>query len=106
MYLALHFGIRSANYPLLDEELTAGAIPESLQPYRDKLFVLTSTANRLNQVREERRPGSPYASMAQCRFEIAAAERIYEKFRIPFVDSANRSIEEIATVLTAKLKLA
>jgi regulator of PEP synthase PpsR (kinase-PPPase family) len=105
MYLALHHGVRSANYPLLEEELREGRIPDALLPFRDRLFGLTSTASRLHQVREERRPGSPYASMAQCRFELAAATRIYEKFGIPFVDSANRSIEEIATVLMRELKL-
>lgn len=105
MYLALHHGVKSANYPLLDEELSDGRLPEVLLPFREKLFGLTSSPSRLHQVREERRPGSPYASLAQCRFELAAAERIYEKFDIPFLDSANRSIEEIATLLMRQLKL-
>lgn len=105
MYLALNHGVKSANYPLLDEELVGERIPESLAPFREKLFGLTSNPNRLHQVREERRPGSPYASLAQCRFELAAAERIYDKFQIPYVDSSNRSIEEIAAVMMRELRL-
>jgi regulator of PEP synthase PpsR (kinase-PPPase family) len=60
---------------------------------------LTSEPERLMQIRTERRPGSKYASLAQCAYEIRQAEQLYRRYNIPFISSANRSIEEIATVV-------
>lgn len=99
MYLAIHHGIRAANYPLLDEEFEAQQLPESLVAHTDKLFCLVSSPMHLHQVREERRPGSPYASLDQCRFEISATKRLCVAHSIPTLDTSTRSIEEIATVI-------
>jgi hypothetical protein len=40
-------------------------------------FGLTSQPVRLSQIRQERRPGSNYASLHQCTFELRNAEDMY-----------------------------
>ena len=47
-------------------------------------------------MRTERRPGSRYASLAQCAYELRQAEQLYRRIGVPYVNSANMSIEEIA----------
>ena len=37
VYLALHHGVRAANYPLTDEDLESDRLPPRLRPYRNKL---------------------------------------------------------------------
>jgi hypothetical protein len=54
LYLALQFGIRAANYPLVPEDFDADALPAVLRPLRDKLFGLTISPERLHQIRAER----------------------------------------------------
>ncbi len=98
LYMALQHGIFVMNYPLTEEELEAQKLPAPLLQRRDKLFGLTADADRLAQIRNERRPGSGYASHNQCSYETRAAEQLYRKYKIPYVNSSNMSVEEIATV--------
>ena len=101
VYLALHYGIRAANYPLTEEDLEADRLPPRLRPYRHKLFGLTIDPVRLQQIRQERRPNSRYAQLETCRREVAAAERMFRNERIPVLSTTHTSIEEIASkVLT------
>ncbi len=103
LYLAMQHGIFATNFPLLDEDLEKPALPKTLLGHESKLFGVTSEPERLSQVRNERRPGSRYASIAQCSYELRQAETLYRKQQIPFVNSANMSIEEMAaTVLHEK----
>lgn len=103
LYLALQHGVFATNFPLTEDDLAEGALPRSLRGLDAKLFGLTSQAQRLHQVRSERRPGSKYASLAQCAFELRQAEQLYRRHNVPFLDSANMSIEEIAaTVMQEK----
>jgi len=97
LYLALHFGIKAANYPLTPDDLDRQELPAVLSRYRDKLFALTIDPGRLQQVREQRRPGSRYAKMEQCRYEVDAAERLIRRERISVLSTTNTSIEEIAS---------
>ena len=106
MYLAIHHGIRAANYPLLDEEFSAQQLPASLQPHVHKLFGLVSSPQHLHQVRTERRPDSLYASLEQCGFEISAAKKLFAAHDIPVIDTSTRSIEEIATLILRHLESA
>ena len=87
LYLAMQFGIKVANYPLM----------EPLLPYTDKLFGLTINPERLHRVRSERRPGSVYASLENCRHEVQMAEKLMQRINVNWIDSTSRSIEEIAT---------
>ena len=102
LYMALQFGILAANYPFTDDELADFRLPESLKPYKNKLFGLTIDPKRLQHIRTERRPNSHYASGDQCRLETAEVEAMYKKENIPFINSTRYSIEEIATkIMTA-----
>lgn len=106
LYLAMHFSIRCANYPLTPDDMEGELLPKFLKPYRDKLVGLTTSAERLSQIREERRPGSRYATLEQCRFELQMAENIYIQERIPFVNTEYRSIEEISAIIIQQKDLA
>jgi regulator of PEP synthase PpsR (kinase-PPPase family) len=105
LYLAIQYGIRAANYPLTEEDFETTRLPRSLEPFRDKLFGLTIDPVRLHKIRAARRPDSRYASIQQCRREIRAAEALYRRYRIPFIDTTNRSIEEIASAVIKALRL-
>jgi regulator of PEP synthase PpsR (kinase-PPPase family) len=101
VYLALHYGIRAANYPLTEEDLEHDRLPARLRPYRNKLFGLTIDPMRLQQIRQERRPNSKYALPETCRREVAAAEALFRAERIPTLSTTHTSIEEISSkVLT------
>lgn len=97
LYMALHFGIRAANYPFTEEDLTTFKLPASLRPFKHKLFGLTIDPERLQHIRTERRPNSTYASLDQCRLEVAEVEAMYKDEKIPYLNSTRFSIEEIAT---------
>jgi len=96
LYLAMQYKVMAANYPLTEDDYMQGRLPEPLKEHQDRLFGLSITPERLHQIRSERRPGSGYASMAQCRNEITAAENLYRNRGIPYVDSTSMSIEELA----------
>ncbi|KDN26068.1 PEP synthetase regulatory protein [Moraxella bovoculi 237] len=97
LYLALQFGIRAANYPLTEDDLDSSNLPKVLQPYRHKLFGLTIDTERLVRIRQERKAGSRYASLAQCQEEQRAIQAIYTAQKIPNLNVSEMSVEEIAT---------
>jgi len=97
LYMAMQFGIKAANYPLIPEDLEANRIPASLTPLKRKVWGLSITAERLHQIRKERRPDSKYAALENCRYEVQAAEKLMRSAGIPYLDSTTKSIEEIAT---------
>lgn len=97
VYLALHYGIRAANYPLTEEDLERDSLPPRLKPYRNKLFALTIDPARLQQIRQERRPNSRYAKFETCRREVRAAEMMFRAEGIPTLSTTNTSIEEIGS---------
>ena len=99
LYLALQFGIRTANFPLTPDDFVERRLPESIVAFRDKLFGLTIHPDRLREIREERRPGSRYASLDNCRYEVREAESLMDGERIPILDTTTKSIEEIATTI-------
>lgn len=102
LYMALQYGILAANYPFTEDDLMGFDLPEVLRPYKSKLFGLTIDPHRLQQIRTERRPNSKYASAEQCRLEVSEVEAMYQKEKIPFLNSTKFSIEEISTkVLSA-----
>lgn len=105
MYLALQFGVYSTNFPLTEDDLEQQRLPNSLRGLEARCFGLTSDPERLSQIRSERRPGSKYASLAQCVYEIRQAEQLYRRKNIPQLNSANMSIEEIAAVIIQEKKL-
>lgn len=97
LYLALQYGVFAANYPLTDEEFESGELPDVLASQRNKLFGLTIAPERLRQIRRERRPLGRYSTSQQVRFEIREAEKLFRRYAIPYVDTTEFSIEEIAS---------
>lgn len=96
LYLALQYALNAANFPLTEDDFMLGKLPTPLQGHRDRLFGLTIAPDRLHRIREERSPGSDYASLAQCRGEVSAAEDLFRSNGIAFADSTAVSIEELA----------
>src|SRR4051794_37082956 len=104
MYLALQHGVFVANYPLVDEDLDTTGLPRPLQGMRDRCFGITTTPERLRQVRQERRPNSRYASLQQCGWELRRAEALFAAQDLPTINSAAKSVEEMSTVILQSLQ--
>lgn len=99
LHLALQYGVLAANYPLTENDLEAGVLPQHLRPFRDKLFGLTIDPERLHRIRGQRFPGSRYAAYDQCLREVQAMEGMLRRERVRFVNTTSKSIEEIAATI-------
>src|SRR6476620_4816385 len=97
LYLAMQFGVKAANYPLIPEDFERAKLPEALRSQKAKLYGLTIAPERLHEIRKERRPDSRYAALDNCRYEVDEAEKLMRQAGIPYLDSKTKSIEEIAT---------
>ena len=53
----------------------------------------------------QRRPGSRYASLDNCRYEVREAEAMMLRESIPMIDTTSKSIEEIATTILHRAKV-
>ena len=99
LYLAIQYGIRAANYPLVPEDLENNRLPGVLEKYRKKLYGLSITPRRLQQIRYERRPDSTYSSIAQCELEVKRSKSLFTANGIPNINTTLMSIEEISTTI-------
>ncbi|HEX9772395.1 MAG TPA: pyruvate, water dikinase regulatory protein [Steroidobacteraceae bacterium] len=97
IYMAMQYGIFAANYPLTEDDFEGKQLPSPLRASTAKLFGLTIAPTRLQQIRNERRPGSRYASLSQCEYEVRSAEGLFQRFGIPHQNTTECSIEEIAS---------
>jgi regulator of PEP synthase PpsR (kinase-PPPase family) len=68
-----------------------------LKRNKSKLFGLTIEPVRLHEIRQSRMENSRYSSLRQCRLEVKEVEMMFKKERIPYIDTTNQSVEEIAT---------
>lgn len=105
LYLAMQFGIKAANYPLIPEDFERMQLPDALKACRARLFGLTIAAERLREIRRERRPDSKYADLANCRYEIERAEALMRREGIKWINSTAKSIEEIAATILRELRI-
>lgn len=105
LYLALQYGIRAANYPLIPDDLESTDLPRMVKPYKDKLFGLTIQPERLQAIRQERRPNSAYARIDTCRSEVADAQNMFRRHGIPFTNTTDKSVEELAVHILQACKL-
>jgi hypothetical protein len=105
LYLALQFGVMAANYPLIPEDFHRGKLPEALRADKTRLYGLTIAPERLHEIRKERRPGSRYADLDNCRFEVEEAETLMRREGIRSINSTSKSIEEIATTILRELRI-
>ena len=106
LYLALQFGVKAANFPLTPDDFVDRMLPRSVLPFKEKLFGLTIAPERLHEIRQERRRGSTYAALDNCRFEVREAEQLMNREGIPMIDTTSKSIEEIAATILHRAKLA
>jgi len=104
LYLAMHYGLRSANYPITEEDFERGDVSPLVWACRDKVFALTIDADRLQRIREERRPGSAYASAARCQRDIRQAALIFKRLGVPVLNTTSQSIEEISSHILKAVK--
>lgn len=105
LYLALQYGVFAANYPVNEDDFEAGRLPKALELNKEKLFGLTIEPTRLQQIREERRPDSRYASSRQVSYELRAADALFRKYGTPYLNTTHTSVEEIAAKVMAQLGL-
>ena len=105
LYLALQYGLHAANYPVTEEDLDRNRLPDPLRAYVSRLCGLTIDPHRLHQIRQERRPDSRYAALETCRREVKQVEGLFQRYRIPSVDSSAASVEEIATTVMERMGL-
>ena len=105
LYLAMQFGIRAANYPLIPEDFSSMQLPGQLRALHGKLYGLTIKPARLQQIRTERRPGSKYATLQSCEFEVREAEALMRQEGIPYLDATSKSVEELATTILHEARL-
>ncbi|MDN5688500.1 MAG: pyruvate, phosphate dikinase/phosphoenolpyruvate synthase regulator [Brachybacterium sp.] len=103
MYLALLHGLFVANYPLVDEDFEDGRLPGAIAELSDRCFGLETSAQRLSEVRGERRANSRYASLEQTRWELEGARRLYRRYAIDSIDSSATSVEEMSTRILQSL---
>ncbi|MYN41154.1 pyruvate, phosphate dikinase/phosphoenolpyruvate synthase regulator [Duganella sp. FT109W] len=104
LYLAMQYGIKAANYPLIPDDFERGRLPSSLYEFKTKIFGLTITPERLSEIRNERRAGSKYASLENCRYEVNEAEAMMKREGIRWLSSTTKSIEEISTTILQEIK--
>ena len=104
LYLAMQYGLKAANYPLIPEDFERGQLPKDLIPHRSKIFGLMIDPERLSEIRNERRPGSNYAKLENCRYEINEATDMMRRQSIPWVLTTSKSIEEIATTVLQTIR--
>ncbi len=103
LYLAMQHGLKASNYPLIPEDFERRQRPPALTPHKKKIFGLTIQPERLSEIRNERRPDSKYASLANCRHEVAEAEAMMRRAGIRWLSTTHKSIEEIATTILQEI---
>ncbi len=103
VYLATQLGLKVANFPLTGDTLARGQLPEGVLGNLRRAVGLTTRPEVLQQVRRKRYPDSRYASLTTCIDEIEQAKRVFARYRLPVVDTAGKSIEEIATQVLQEL---
>jgi len=100
LYLAMQYGLKSANYPLIPEDFSRLSLPSILLNFKQKLFGLSIDPIRLAHIRHERKPHSDYASLQNCKYEVLEAEKLMKRYNIAWLSTTHKSIEEIsATIL-------
>ena len=104
LYLAMQYGVKAANYPLIPDDFERGKLPSALYAFKSKIFGLSIEPQRLSEIRNERRAGSKYASLENCRYEVNEAEAMMRREGIRWLSSTTKSIEEISTTILQEIK--
>jgi regulator of PEP synthase PpsR (kinase-PPPase family) len=105
LYLALQFGVKAANYPLVAEDLERTQLPGPVRGHATRIYGLTIAPERLREIRNQRRPNSRYADLDNCRFEVEKAEELMRREGIRWINSTSKSVEEIAATILRELRI-
>lgn len=105
IYLATHLGLKVANYPLTEETLNNYKLPKEINENITKTVGLTSNHEILSTIRQERYPDSNYAKRSVCIQELRQAEQIYQNYKIPYINTSRKSIEELAAQILQEIGL-
>jgi hypothetical protein len=105
LYMALHYGVKAANYPLTEDDLDELRLPHFLRRHKRKIVGFMIEPDRLAQIRETRRPNSRYASLKQCHKEVDLADTLLRSEGIPVLHTTHSSIEEISSRVLMELGL-
>ena len=105
IYLAMHYGLLAANYPITEEDFEHGDLPKEIYAVKEKVYGLMIDAQRLHLIRQERRPNSAYASLARCQDDIRRAQVMFQRLGVRVLDTTSQSIEEIASHILKAVKL-
>ncbi|KAF0189041.1 MAG: hypothetical protein FD168_1260 [Desulfobulbaceae bacterium] len=105
VYLATQLGIKTANYPLVCDDLNTYSLPADIIRNKKRVIGLSTTPEILHHIREKRYKGSSYAKHATCVNELSQAHQIFLNYEIPVIMSDGRSIEETATQVAQELAI-
>jgi regulator of PEP synthase PpsR (kinase-PPPase family) len=105
IYLATDIGLKVANYPLTEETLDNYKLPKEVIENITKTVGLTSNPEILSTIRQERYPDSNYAKRSVCIQELRQAEQIYQNYKIPYINTSRKSIEELAAQILQEIGL-
>lgn len=105
VYLSTQMGLKAANFPLTTTNLESYSLPEGIRKNRKKAVGLSTTAETLSTIREQRYPNSNYAKKSTCIQELEQAQEIFLRHQIPVVETHGKSIEELATQICQEIGL-
>jgi regulator of PEP synthase PpsR (kinase-PPPase family) len=103
LYLAMQHGIKAANYPLIPEDFERG---RCRRRWRPQAQVLRPDDRPRPAGADPQRapPGSKYASLENCRYEVATRPSDDAREGIAWLSSTHKSIEEIATTILRDMR--
>ena len=105
VYLSTHMVLKSANFPLTEENLNSYQLPKGIIRNIKKAVGLTTCPEILSTIRQERYPGSNYAKQSTCFNELQQAAHIFQKYNIPSINTYRKSIEELAAQIFQEIGL-
>ncbi|WP_228765681.1 pyruvate, water dikinase regulatory protein [Bombilactobacillus apium] len=100
--------IKVTNLPLVPQ---AQLPPELWQVDPKKIVGLTNDEEVLQKIRQERmlayglQATTAYSDTAKIQAELDYADQLYQKLNCLVINVANKSIEEVASIITSELKL-
>lgn len=103
IYLALNFSLKVANYPFTADDLPTFTLNQAQIRNRHKLFGLMVDEKRLSSIRKERRSNSSYSDLLLIKKELLALKKLFVREDIDFIDTTNKSVEEIAALIMNKI---
>jgi len=95
LWLALHYGLKAANYPITEDDFDKNKLPDNLIKNIHKCVLLLQSPERLSQIRQERYKNSNYASLDNCKKQLHQLMSLPYLKNVPSVDVSNKSVEEI-----------